>query len=116
MVTKRRGGKTEASGVMAPAPKAKKRGMERKLPRPFAFEWGNGQIVEEATMVGPYHAPAIQLLEYDDGGRSIRFCYYDHAGRFKRSPLMVREDDLKDLRAALRSAPRLRAMLRRIVA
>lgn len=114
MVTKRRGGK-DASGVMLPATEGKKRGKERKLPRPFAFEWGKGQIVEEASMIGPYHAPAIQLLEYDDGGRSIRFCYYDHAGRFQRSPLMVREDDLKDLRAALRSAPRLRSLLRRLV-
>jgi hypothetical protein len=85
----------------------------RPVPRPFAFEWGKGEVVEEATFAGPYHEPSIQLLEYEDGSRSVRFCYYDHAGRFQRSPLMIREADIGDLRAALRRAPKLRAMLRR---
>lgn len=92
------------------------KGRERPVPRPFAFEWGKGEVVEEATFVGPYHEPSIQLLEYDDGSRSVRFCYYDHAGRFQRSPLMIREADISALRTALRRTPKLRAMLRRALA
>lgn len=85
----------------------------RPVPRPFSFEWGKGQVIEEATFVGPYHEPAVQLLEYEDGSRSIRFCYYDHAGRFQRNPLMIRSDDIAMLRSALRRTPKLRVLLRR---
>ena len=40
----------------------------REVPRPFAFHWGGGQIIEEASYVGKYTEPAIQLLEYEGGG------------------------------------------------
>ena len=61
----------------------------RELPRPFAMPWGMGEIVEEATAVGEWSEPSIQLLRYDDGTESIRFCQYDHRGRFRRSPMIV---------------------------
>ena len=94
---------------------AKQERKPRELPRPFAMHWGKGQVVEEASCVGEYHEPALQLLEYDDGSVSVRFCYYDHSGRFQRSPLMVGEDVLGDLRDSLAHAPRLRELLRRLV-
>lgn len=84
----------------------------RPIPRPFAFEWGRGHVIEEAAFTGPYHEPSLQLLEYEDGSRAVRFCYYDHAGRFQRNPLMIRAADVAALRAALRQAPKLRALLR----
>jgi hypothetical protein len=91
----------------------------RKLPRPFEMHWGAGQITEEASYTGEYHEPTIQLMEYTEGegagGFSIRFCTYNHAGRFQRSPLMVSEEDLDGLRDALRSTPRLQAILKRLV-
>ena len=87
----------------------------RKLPRPFEMHWGKGQIVEEASCVGQYHEPAIQLLEYDDGAESIRFCHYDLKGRFQRSPLMISEEAFADLRDSLARAPRLRELLRRLL-
>jgi hypothetical protein len=91
----------------------------RKLPRPFEMHWGAGEIVEEAAYTGEYHEPVIQLMEYLDGEAagsfSIRFCTYGHNGRFQRSPLMVSEEDLEGLRDALRSTPRLRAILKRLV-
>jgi hypothetical protein len=86
----------------------------RRVPRPFELHWGRGQIVEEATCRTPYHAPAIQLLEFEDGSLSVRFCYFDHAGRFQRSPLMIGESDLAALRASLVTTPRLRKLLRRL--
>jgi len=91
----------------------------RPLPRPFTYHWGSGQIVEEAAYTGQHHEPAIQLLEYDEGeaagGWSIRFCFYSREGRFQRSPLVVGDDELDGLRAALQHTPRLRALLKRLV-
>ena len=71
---------------------AKEERKTRQLPRPFEMHWGKGHIVEEASCVGQYHEPAVQLLEYEDGAESIRFCHYDLRGRFQRSPLMINED------------------------
>ena len=91
----------------------------RPLPRPFTYHWGSGQIVEEAAYTGQHHEPAIQLLQYDEGeasgGWSIRFCFYSREGRFQRSPLVVGDDELAGLRAALQHTPRLRALLKRLV-
>jgi hypothetical protein len=90
-----------------------------KVPRSFSMHWGTGQITEEASFRGEYHEPTIQLLEYQDGPAAgtigIRFCYYSHDGRFQRSPLMMSEEELEGLRDSLASAPKLRALLRRLV-
>ena len=67
---------------------------------------------------GSYTEPAIQLLEYDGhpGSYGIRFCYYNHDGRFQRSPMMIDgEDSFEGLRAALRDTPKLREELRKLV-
>lgn len=88
----------------------------RAVPRPFSLHWGRGYIVEEATYSGRYHEPSLQLLEFEDGSFSVRFCYYDHAGRFQRSPLILGEDEVEGLRQRLATAaPRLQALLRRLV-
>ncbi|MEX0799811.1 MAG: hypothetical protein WD379_01170 [Dehalococcoidia bacterium] len=87
----------------------------RTLPRPFALHWGSGQIVEEARYAGEHHEPALQLLAFDDGSLSIRFCYYDHAGRFQRSPLIVSSDEMKGLKGALAGSPRLRALMKEML-
>jgi len=86
----------------------------RAVPRPFELHWGKGQITEEATAATRYHAPAIQLLEFNDGSHSIRFCYYDLRGRFQRNPLMLSEATLPLLRQSLRTCPRLRRLLRHL--
>ena len=87
----------------------------RTTPRPFDLPWGRGVIAEEATYVAEHHEPAIQLLEFEDGSLSVRFCYYDHAGRFQRSPLVVGKGDIKGMRNALANRPRLRELLRDMV-
>lgn len=86
----------------------------RVLPRPFSMHWGGGMIVEEASAETPYVEPTIQLLEYDNGSLGLRFCYY-HGPRFGRGPMMIGEESLADLAAALRDAPRIRALLKRLV-
>ncbi len=86
----------------------------------FSLYWGSGVIEEEVQSAGPYHRPTIQLLKFVEGeaagSRQIRFCYYDHSGRFQRSPLIIGAQDLPALRAALRRAPHLRALLKRLIA
>lgn len=87
----------------------------RTTPRPFALHWGSGLIAEEAPFSGEHHEPAIQLLRFDDGSESVRFCYYDHAGRFQRSPLIVAGADIGGLRKALAGTPRLKQLLREMI-
>jgi hypothetical protein len=98
--------------AMKTAPKGPK---ARPVPRPFAFEWGGGQIVEEAAIETQYTAPAIQLMAYDEGGYTVRFCYYSLDGRFQRSPMMLSKDGIAAMRAALRNTPKLRAILKKLV-
>lgn len=89
----------------------------REVPRPFKFHWGEGEIIEEASYTGQYTEPAIQRLEYaaHPGAHGIRFCYYNHAGRFQRSPMMIDgEDSFEGLRDALKETPKLRELLRKL--
>ncbi|MBI5289322.1 MAG: hypothetical protein HY873_10175 [Chloroflexi bacterium] len=99
---------------------AKGRAVPRPVPRPFEMHWGGGQIVEEAAWSGPHHEPAIQLMQYEDGEAagtaSVRFCFYSPGGQFQRGALIVDEDAIAGLREALRKTPRLRALLKRLVA
>lgn len=83
----------------------------RKLPRPFSFPWGGGQIVEEVFVESEHHVPTIQLLEYEDGSLSVRFCSYTHSGRFQRNPVMMSADDMKGLARALKETPRLQKLV-----
>lgn len=88
---------------------------KRQLPRPFSFHWGDGQIVEEATFAGEWNEPTIQLLEYEDGSLTIRFCSYNHRGMFQRNPMMMGQDELSGLRDSLKDCPRLTKLLKQMV-
>tara|TARA_B100001179_G_scaffold125030_1_gene89542 strand:- start:194 stop:460 length:267 start_codon:yes stop_codon:yes gene_type:complete len=68
----------------------------RKIPRPFKMPWGKGMVVEEAYVISKYHEPTIQLLQFNNGDKVIRFCSYNK-GKFSRAPLMVDEKDLRRL-------------------
>ena len=86
----------------------------------FSLHWGSGVVEEEVQIATPYHRPTIQLLKFTEGKAKgtyeIRFCTYDHSGRFQRMPLIVDERDLAPLRKALRGAPRLRKLLKQLLA
>jgi hypothetical protein len=86
----------------------------------FSLHWGSGVVEEEAQIETPYHRPTIQLLKFTagkaKGSYEIRFCTYDHRGRFQRMPLIVDEHDLAPLRQALKHAPKLRRLLTRALA
>jgi hypothetical protein len=96
--------------------------MAKQTPRPvrrFSLHWGSGVIEEEVRVSTTYHRPTIQLLKFTEGvaagTREIRFCYYDHHGRFQRSPLIIDEKDILNLRKGLKSAPRLARLLAKLV-
>jgi len=86
----------------------------------FSLHWGSGVVEEEVQIETPYHRPTVQLLKFTagkaKGSYEIRFCTYDHSGRFQRMPLIVDERDLTPLRKALQHTPKLRKMLRQILA
>jgi hypothetical protein len=89
-------------------------------PKTFSLHWGTGVIAEEAQIATAHHRPTIQLLEFTDGAAKgsleIRFCFYDHRGRFQRSPLIIDEGDLPALRQALKATPRLKRLLAKLCA
>jgi hypothetical protein len=93
---------------------------ERGAMKTFSLHWGSGVVEEEVQIDTRYHRPTIQLLKFTEGkatgSREIRFCTYDHAGRFQRMPLILDEGDLAPLRRALKSAPALRRLLARLLA
>jgi hypothetical protein len=86
----------------------------RKVPRPFELHWGKGVIAEEASTVTPFHEPTIQLLRFDDGSRSLRFCVY-HKSSFGRMPLIVSEEHIEALAKDVKRNPEIRRLLRRLV-
>ena len=86
----------------------------------FSLHWGSGVVEEEAQIETPYHRPTVQLLKFTEGkakgSYEIRFCTYDHSGRFQRMPLIVDERDLTPLRKALKRTPKLQKLLRQLLA
>lgn len=87
-------------------------------PKTFSLHWGSGVIAEEVQIATEHHRPTIQLLEFTagaaKGSREIRFCFYDHRGRFQRSPLIIDERDIPALRSALDAAPQLKRLLAKL--
>ncbi len=85
----------------------------------FSLHWGSGIIEEEAQIVTPYHLPTIKLLKFTAGEvlgtYEIRFCHYDHHGRFQRSPLIIDEKDIPAVKKALAETPKLRKLLARML-
>ena len=81
----------------------------------FSLHWASGVIEEEAQFATPYHRPTIQLLKFTQGaakgGYALRFCHYDHHGRFQRAPLIIDAADITTLKAALAATPKLRKLL-----
>jgi hypothetical protein len=96
------------------------RSAKPEKPKTFSLHWGTGVIAEEAQISTEHHRPTIQLLEFTAGAakgtREIRFCFYDHRGRFQRAPLIIDEGDIPALRDALAATPRLKRLLAKLCA
>ena len=93
-------------------------GRHKPEAKTFTLHWGSGVVEEEAQCVTPYHHPTIQLLKFTAGeaagSYAIRFCHYDHRGRFQRSPLIIDAEQLGALKKALIGTPKLRRLLTRL--
>lgn len=89
-------------------------------PKAFSLHWGSGIVEEEVQITTEFHKPTVQLLKYLEGdaagGYAIRFCHYDHRGRFQRSPLILDVEMLEALGNALRKSPKLSKYLARLIA
>ena len=91
-------------------------GMKKKdfRKRRFQLHWGGGWITEEARSQTEYHEPSIQLLSFDSGERSIRFCYY-HDGFYQGGPLILSEAHLAALRREIRKNKTIHEFIKRLV-
>ena len=102
---------TATSPKISPATK-------RRIPRPFAFEWGGGDIVEEVSvqsgLEGNTAEPTIQLLRYSDGSEQLRFCVY-HKTRFSRMPLLLSPEELKAMAKVMKGNDRIKELLQILV-
>ena len=89
--------------------------MPKEDKKTFSLHWGSGVIEEEAQIATPYHRPTLQLLKFEEGEAagtySVRFCHYDHQGRFQRAPLIIGANDVRALKKALAKTPKLRKLL-----
>ena len=92
---------------------------KRPLPGRFTFEWGKGQVVEEASLRVQHNnhswEPTVQLLRFDDGSETLRFCVF-HGKQFSRMPLLISPDELTALLEEVARHPRIRAHLKRSTA
>ena len=86
----------------------------RKVPRPFELHWGRGAIAEEASVLTPFHEPTIQLLMFEDGSKSLRFCAY-HGSSFARMPLIVSEEHIEALAKDVKKNPGIWRLLKKLV-
>ena len=90
-----------------------------KKQKTFTYHWGSGYIAEEAQVETPWDMPTLQLMKYTEGDAAgqltVRFCHYSYEGRFRRSPLMLSEEAIDDMRQALHTTPELRDLLRRLL-
>jgi hypothetical protein len=68
-------------------------------------------ITEEVRVDHDHWTPVIQLLEYEDGAKGIRFCTYN-GPRFQRMPAIWMEEDVAAFREQLQYAPTLRRLLK----
>ena len=91
---------------------------EPRVPRPFTMHWGSGQIVEEARFEGEHTQPTIQLMRFETGDAAgsftLRFCHFSQRGQFQRSPMMISEAEIDQLREAVAANPQIREFLLRI--
>ena len=85
----------------------------RKVPRPFKMPWGNGMVVKEVSITSQYHEPTVQLLQFDNGDRAIRFCSYNKR-KFSRSPLIIDEKDLRKLGNVIKKEKEISKLISRL--
>jgi len=82
--------------------------------------WGRAEVIEEITVPsasegGEPVLVGVAHLRETDGSELVRF-FYRSSGRTVRGPLTLRPADRAGLKAALAGSPRLRKLIRELVA
>jgi hypothetical protein len=89
-------------------------------PRYVSLPWGRAQVLDEVTFESsntdgePFFVGVAHLRE-PDGSEDVRF-FYRSNGRTVRGPLTLRAADRVGLKAALAGSPRLRKLVRELIA
>ena len=89
-------------------------------PRFVQLPWGRAQVIEEVSFPssgadGEPVSVGVAHLREPDGSELVRF-FYRSNGRVMRGPLTLRAADRSGLKAALASSPKLRKLVRELVA
>ncbi len=89
-------------------------------PRFVQLPWGRAQVIDEVSFEsaggdGQPVSVGVAHLREPDGSELVRF-FYRSNGRVVRGPLTLRPADRAGLRAALAGTPRLRKLVRELVA
>jgi len=89
-------------------------------PRFVQLPWGRAQVIDEvgfASSAGDGQPVVVGVahLREPDGSELVRF-FYRSSGRTVRGPLTLRAADRAGLKAALAGAPKLRKLVRELVA
>ncbi len=88
----------------------------KEIPRPFNFKkLGKGEIIEEVAVEYEDWAPAIQVLEFENGQKVLRFCYYAKSGELAPRALYVDNTDVANLREEMKKKPRVRKFLQSLL-
>lgn len=87
-----------------------------EIPRPFKFDkLGKGDIIEEAAVEYEDWAPVIQVLEFEDGKKMLRFCYYVKSAQLAPRALSIDEKDINNLREEIKKKPQVREFLQQLL-
>lgn len=87
-----------------------------EIPRPFKFDKiGRGDIIEEAPVEYENWAPVIQVLEFEDGKKMLRFCYYVKSGQLAPRALLIDEKDIDNLKEEIKKKPQVRKFLQQLI-
>jgi hypothetical protein len=89
-------------------------------PRFVQLPWGRAQVIDEVSIEsagadGQRVLVGVAHLREPDGSELVRF-FYRSSGRMARGPLTLRAADRAGLKAALAGSPKLRKLVRELVA
>lgn len=79
------------------------------------FPWARAHILEVVTVEAPHQDVALELLEFENGQRSLRFAAYSK-GKLVEGPLVLHDEDLTRVAQAASRSPSIHEFLVRLAA
>jgi hypothetical protein len=77
------------------------------------FPWARAHILEAITVDAPHQDVALELLEFENGQRSLRFAAYSK-GKLVDGPLVIHDEDLDRIAQAAGRSPSILEFLGRL--